>query len=74
MFLKMNLVHLLVLKPHSVSSNIQDITLRDYYRRPNELSVLAGCILWGSRVIIPSQGRAQLLAELHDGHPAMSRI
>ena len=56
------------------SDEFQDITLRDYYRRRNELSVLAGCILWGSRVIIPSQGRAQLLAELHDGHPGMSRM
>ncbi|XP_068207101.1 uncharacterized protein [Palaemon carinicauda] len=33
-----------------------------------ELSVQQGCLLWGSRVIIPPQGREQMLRELHQEH------
>jgi len=31
----------------------------------NELSILNGYILWGSRVVVPPQGQAKVLAELH---------
>ena len=37
-------------------------------RRRNELSLQHGCVLWGSRVIIPSKLRPSLLGELHAGH------
>ncbi|XP_033114862.1 uncharacterized protein K02A2.6-like [Anneissia japonica] len=47
---------------------------RPFHRRNNELSVQKGCVLWGSRVIIPVQGRERLLAELHDSHPGMVRM
>ena len=30
-------------------------------------SILDGCILWGSRVVVPPQGRPQVLEELHEG-------
>ena len=39
-----------------------------------ELSVLDGCILWGSRVVIPSMFHQSLLQELHTAHLGMSRI
>ena len=39
--------------------------LKPYWSRQNELSLLDGCILWASRVVIPVQGREQLLHELH---------
>lgn len=39
-----------------------------------ELSVADGCILGGSRVIIPPQGRSQILAQLHETHPGISRM
>ncbi len=31
--------------------------LRPYFRRKDELSIEDGCVLWGSRVIVPPQGR-----------------
>ena len=43
-------------------------------KKQNELSVVDGCILWGSRVVIPLAGRSKVLDELHDGHPGMSRM
>ena len=27
-----------------------------------------GCILWGTRVVVPQQGREMVLEELHEGH------
>ena len=39
-----------------------------------EFSTLNGCILCGARVLIPPPGRRQLLAELHSGHPGVSRM
>ena len=40
----------------------------------SELSLYDGCILWGSRVVVPKQGHEAVLQELHDGHPGMSRM
>ena len=40
----------------------------------DELSVHEGCILWGSRVVVPKQSREMVLHELHDGHPGMTRM
>ena len=33
-----------------------------------------GCILWGTRVVIPRRGRDAVLQELHEGHPGMSKM
>ena len=43
-------------------------------RRRDELSLQQGCILWGSRVIIPAPGRECLLEELHECHPGIVRM
>ena len=36
--------------------------------------ILAGCILWGSRVVSPEPGREKLLNLLHEGHPGIVRM
>ena len=38
------------------------------------MSTLNGCIIYGSTVLIPSQGRQQMLAELHQGHQGVNRM
>ena len=48
--------------------------LKPYWSRQTELSCFEGCILWGTRVLVPPQGRQRLLEELHIGHPGMSRM
>ena len=48
--------------------------LRPYFSRRNELSTHEGCILWGSRVVIPEPGREKLLDLLHEGHPGIVRM
>lgn len=47
---------------------------QDYDKRREELSLQDGCLLWGSRVIIPPPGRDKILQELHEGHPGMVRM
>ena len=44
-----------------------------FHSRRNELSLFDGCILWGSRVLVPQKRRKAVLQELHVGHPGMSR-
>lgn len=48
--------------------------LKPYYNRRNELSTLDGCLLWGSRVIIPNKGQDIVLSQLHECHPGISRM
>ena len=45
-----------------------------YYTHCLALSVRNGCVLWGSRVVIPPQERGMLLKLLHQSHPGMSRM
>ena len=45
-----------------------------YHHRCSELSVADGCILWGSRVIVPSTGRQIVLDQLHECHLGISRM
>ena len=47
---------------------------KPYLTRKDKLSLQDGCILWGSRVLIPPQGRCKVLAELHDTHPGASKM
>ena len=48
--------------------------LRPYSTRAPELSVQDGCVLWGSRVVIPNAGRKALLQVLHQSHAGASRM
>ena len=45
-----------------------------YWRRRNKRSVREGCVLWGDRVIIPIAERPEIIAELHKGHPGMTKM
>ena len=48
--------------------------LKPFQRRREELSLHDGCILWGNRVVVPTQARQRILTELHEGHPGISRM
>ena len=47
---------------------------KPYQSRSHELSILNGCVLRGSRVVVPPQGRKAVLDELHDTHPGTNRM
>ena len=43
--------------------------LQPYQQRKGQLSVRDGCVLLGSRVVVPVAGQAKVIKELHQGHP-----
>ncbi|XP_059201274.1 uncharacterized protein K02A2.6-like [Centropristis striata] len=43
-------------------------TLKVFFTKRSELSTEQGCVLWGTRVIVPSKMRKSLLEEIHSGH------
>ena len=48
--------------------------LEPFYRRKDEITLQNGCLMWGSRVIIPPKYRTQLLEQLHEGRPGIVRM
>ena len=48
---------------------VDEEALKPYFARREELSVHAGCLLCGSRVVIPPQGREEVVNILHESHP-----
>ena len=48
--------------------------LKPYWCRRTELTCFKDCIMWGTRVVVPAQGRTKLLQELHIGHPGICRM
>ena len=53
--------------------NIPD-DFKAWHNRKDELSCEQGCVLWGSRVAIPTNLRPQALQMLHDGHPGIVKM
>ena len=48
--------------------------VQPYNQMAEELSVHDGCILRGSRVVVPPAGRSDVLDMLHEGHPGNNRM
>lgn len=59
---------------HGWPAYIKNEDLKPYFTRREEISLEAGCLLWGSRVIIPPQGRNEVIQILHNAHPGVSRM
>ncbi len=51
-----------------------DIQFEPYYRVRSELSIMDGCLLRGSRVIIPPKQQPSILTELHQAHPGITKM
>ena len=50
------------------------VCMSQFWTLRGELSTHEGCILWGSRVVVPLAGCKQLLQELHAVHQGMARM
>lgn len=48
--------------------------LKVYYKKREELSVEQGCVLWGTRVVVPTKLRTAVLKEIHSGHPGIVKM
>ena len=55
--------------PKEVSKELQP-----YHQRRAELGIEAGCLFWGTRVIVPALMHAAVLAELHSSHSGIVRM
>ena len=49
-------------------------SLQPFFRRRYELTTEGDCLLWGTRVVIPTSLREAIRKELHQGHPGVSRM
>ena len=45
-----------------------DKRLKPFARRKHKLTVESGCILWGTRVVVPLRLQDKLLSQLHSDH------
>ena len=52
----------------------RSLHFQPYTTRKDELSEQLGCVLWGSRVVIPAKCQDALLKELHESHPGISQM
>ena len=48
--------------------------LKPFYQQRDQLSTDQGCLLWGTRVVIPDSLRSRLLKELHCTHPGIVKM
>ena len=48
--------------------------LKPFKQRANEITTEGDCLLWGIRVIIPEKLRGDILNELHQTHPGITRM
>ena len=55
-------------------SSPEDVEMRAFRLKQHEMSVDAGCLLWGSRVVIPVRMREKVLEMLHSTHMGMSSM
>ena len=55
-------------------TKIVDERFTPYKKREPELSVENECVLWGSRVIIPTSLQNDVLNTLHDAHLEASKM
>ena len=52
----------------------EETEIKPYLHRQSEISALDGCLLWGSRVIVPTCGQQLILDQLHEAHPGISKM
>lgn len=48
--------------------------LKPYWNRRHELTIEEECLLWGTRVIIPTKLQSRIMEEVHQGHPGVVRM
>ncbi|XP_063635189.1 uncharacterized protein K02A2.6-like [Cydia splendana] len=48
--------------------------LKPFFSRRHELYVEGGCVMWGYRMVIPENLRANILKELHSSHQGMVKM
>ena len=55
-------------------TSMKDSDFTPYVRRKDQLSLQGNCVLWGTRIIIPTKLRKLILQELHSSHAGICRM
>ena len=55
-------------------TNCFDTNLSAYFNKQYEIYIEQGCVLWGTRVIIPSRRRERVLELLYESHPGIVKM
>ena len=53
---------------------LNEVEMKPFFTRQNELTVQSDCLLWGSRIVIPKKLRRSVLDELHESHPGIVKM
>ena len=59
---------------HGWPSDVSDEGLKPYFIRRQELSLQEDCVLWGSRVIVPTAARKCVVDLIHESHPGIVQM
>ena len=59
---------------HGWPKSPYDADIKPFVTRRNELSIYDGCLMWGTRVVIPAPLQERILPDLHTGHPGVVRM
>ena len=57
-----------------VTGRREELAVKPFHHCWSELSVEQGCVLRGSRGVIPAEGRKAVMYVLHEGHPGGTRM
>ena len=55
-------------------NNTDEESIQPYQHHRDELSVHAGCVMLGNRVVIPLAGCKHIIEQLHQSHPGVTRM
>ena len=53
---------------------VVDPELVPFKKKKDELTLEQGCLLWGTRVVIPTSLHKEVLKELHETHPGITKM
>ncbi|XP_056132888.1 uncharacterized protein K02A2.6-like, partial [Lampris incognitus] len=63
-----------LLTDHRPLTSILSPELSVFLTRQNDLTIQQGCLMWGTRVVVPPKLRPRVLNELHTAHPGVVRM
>lgn len=58
----------------SKKTDLSDPQVQQFYLRRDSLTVVADCVMYGERLVIPPKFRKRVLQQLHKGHPGVERM
>lgn len=58
----------------SKKTDLSDPSVQQFYLRRDSLTIVADCLMYGERLVVPPMFRKRVLHQLHKGHPGVERM